>query len=617
MPRSKNYQASQERTAPARSAAAAQMIVPTLPDAGGACIDMVALLGIRSRAVIQQRNLDLSDWLGRGIDAWVWTAVACLKTLLLSGTRQTSTLITAQRALTHFFSYLTDKREVPRVATPAELSPLHVQEFIGWLHLHSQAVGWAAATPRVVYTQVKLVLQEMIAQGFIPSEPTRFFKYGVLPWHDSQSRQTSLSDTEQERLSKAIKTDLAANYHGRLKLIPRDVQALRLLVVAHRQGLNPTPLLELRRDALLPGVLPGTVRIRTHKYRSKRVATSIGRAAPQSEAEMTLSLAEGAVLQQAITSTASLVAEAPAELKQRVWLYRAIGCGRATKGAVISLTHNAMSMAIRALIARHRLLGDDGKPLRLNFSRMRKASFDRAMRVADGNLTITANLLGNTPRVAAAHYATMNDARQAEAAGFMNDDYTELVRSGPAVGGGEHRGPLHVITIQPPKAAHSTTPNTQAENTPVSRCTDTLNGEHAPRDGVNHCERYVMCLFCSSFAIVGTIDELWRLFSFQAFAKAELEFLDATLGLQRTSDDVVEDLRDRYRLAIPFIDDFTQRQFPARNVRQARAKAEAGLHPFWVHQMAASRRARARLPDLERDPAIQPPDVAMGDDHDP
>lgn len=124
----------------------------------------------------------------------------------------------------------------------------------------------------------------------------------------------------------------------------------------------------------------------------------------------------------------------------------------------------------------------------------------------------------------------------------------------------------------------------------------TLSGEHAPRDGHNHCDRYVMCLFCSSFAIVGTADELWRLFSFQAFAEEELKHLESMLGSERTDNDALEDLRDRYRIAIPYIDQFTQRQFSARIVKEARTKTKGGLHPFWTHQMTMSRRARMRTP---------------------
>lgn len=104
-----------------------------------------------------------------------------------------------------------------------------------------------------------------------------------------------------------------------------------------------------------------------------------------------------------------------------------------------------------------------------------------------------------------------------------------------------------------------------------------------------------MCLFCSSFAIVGTADELWRLFSFQMFAQAELDYLDEALGRERTADGLLEDLRDRYRVAIPYIDDFTQRQFARSGVAQARARTASGLHPYWQHQMTMSRRVRSRV----------------------
>jgi hypothetical protein len=94
----------------------------------------------------------------------------------------------------------------------------------------------------------------------------------------------------------------------------------------------------------------------------------------------------------------------------------------------------------------------------------------------------------------------------------------------------------------------------------------------------------------------GTVDELWRLYSYQVFAKEELEYLDSVLGLERTQDDDLEDLRDRYRIAIPYIDQFTMRQFPASVVKAAREKTKEALHPFWIHEMTLSRRARSRMP---------------------
>lgn len=595
MARKKNYQASpvrQEQFRIPRGESAAS----TLSNSEDACIDMVALLGPGARFASSERNIHFTDWLGQGIDAWVFAVIACFRTMLRSGSRETSTVVQYAKSFRVFFSYLTEGRKTPCVVAPEKLSPLHVEAFVAWLLVRKESLNQTAGTTRTAFKNVKAVLLELFAQGHIPGEPTRFFKRGALSWRDSESRQTSLSDAEQERLATAIKVDLVAIHHGRLQLMPSDVQALRLLLVAHRQGGNPTPLLELHRDAMSPGLMPGTIRMRTVKARSRKVRSSVGRAAPgkselkpdEAPAEIVLSLAEGAVLQQAITSTEELVKEAPVQYKNRVWLYRSHERGARTR-TVTCLTTATLRQSINRLIVRHNLLSDNGAVLHLNLSRTRKSFFDRAFRNTDGDLAKTANLLGNTPRVAGAHYSSMNESRKAEAAEFMNEDYVDIMRPNTTVASDL------VIRLKPVEVkAKSSTSDGPLEPTPVSSCKDTLNGEHAPRNGHNYCDRYVMCLFCSSFAIVGSVEELWRLFSFQAFAKAELVCLDEMLGAERTTDDELEDLRDRYRIAIPYIDSFTQRQFPARIIEAARARTEEALHPFWVHQMTLSRRARGR-----------------------
>lgn len=601
MAKKKNYEASEERTAQA-SAASTHPARPK-PSTFDAHIDMVALLGPEARFTEGQKILDLRKRLGFGIDEWVTAAGFCLKTMLLSGSRTTSSVTTYERNLTYLFDYLigrTHSPAAPRPQTPSDLSPLHVQHFIGWLQKRAQAEAWRPSSTRGAYQCVKAVLIGMFSHGFIQGDPSRFFPRGAFTSHGGEGRQTSLSDAEQERLAKAIKSDLVAVHHGRLRLPHSAVQGLRLLLVAHRQGLNPTPLLEMRRDALAPGFLPGTICIRTAKHRNRKIRTSAGRVAragqkiipssdQPSEQELLFDLSEGAVLQEAITSTCDLVEEAPTAQKNRIWLYRSEGSSGALKrGEVTCLNKGSLEWFISGLIKRHDLLGDDGDPLRLNLTRLRKSRFDRALRAADGDIAITANLMGNTPRVAGTHYPSMNEARKAEAAGFMNNDYTALMRVEGQLG---QRHELRPVQVHPFKVRKDGTLPTP---TPVSGCQDSIGGDHAPHDGHTHCDRYVMCLFCSSFAIVGTIDELWRLFSFQAFAKAELRYLDETLGTERTADDLIEDLRDRYRVAIPYIDDFTQRQFARSRVAQAHAKTAAGLHPFWQHQMTMTRRARIR-----------------------
>lgn len=612
MPRTKNYMASEACAAKAISCPG--RADEAKPCADDARVDMTALLKQGARFGGPTRTLDLRAWLGRGIDAWVFATTACLRAMLLSGARETESVATYFNCVKYLFAYLTTESQMwsgPRPQAPSELVPLHIQHFVGWLQKLAQGRGWSPASTHSAYRAIKAVIFEMFAQGFIAGEPFRLFPRGTLTWCDGGSRQTSLSDAEQERLAKAIKSDLVAIHHGRLALAPSVVQAIRLLVVAHRQGLNLTPLLEMRRDALMPGLLPGTIRIQTVKHRSKKIRWAAGRAAPSrqpSEDDILLDLSEGAVLQQAIACTRDLVVEAPAALKNRIWLYRAARSKNV--GRVTCLTANTLQWAIRNLIQRHRLLGDDGKRLRINLSRLRKSRFDRALRAADGDMAITANLMGNTPRVAAMNYPSMNYARQAEAAAFMNSDYTAMMRA--AGNGGEKPG-IWLHEVRPFSRTKDRSSSELPSQTPVSSCMDTIGGEHAPKDGHSHCDRYVMCLFCSSFAIVGTVDELWRLFSFQKFARSELDYMDDALGAERTENEHLEELRDRYRLTIPYIDDFTQRQFARSRVARARAKTEAGLHPYWRHQMTMSRRARSGVVTVERGAAGQQGDAGTGD----
>lgn len=568
-----------------------------------AVIDMFSLLGPSARYSSSERKINLSGWLNRGIDNWVLATIFCFKAMLLSGARETSTVVQYCKSVRIFFSFLTSGSRESRIAAPEDFSPLHVKWFVEWLRIRGEGGSETVGTTRNIFKNVKSILIEMFAQGYIVGDKSRFFKRNSLPWKDSESRQTSLSDAEQERLAKAIKADLVASYHKRVELCSSDVQALRLLLVAHRQGANPTPLLELQRDALAPGLLPGTIRVRTAKARSRKIRSGVGRATPaniqfetesgeERPAEIIFGLAEGAVLQQAITETEVLIADAPPRYKNRVWLYRAQPVG-STEPFVTCLTGATIRQAISRLVTRHQLRADNGERLRLNLSRTRKSYFDRAFRTTDGDLVKTANLMGNTPRVAGANYPSMNESRKAEAAEFMNQEYIELMRAK------SDSQQSRLMPVQPIKifaaGSEGTGPSVITPiSTPVSACINTLNGEHAPGNGHTHCDRYVMCLFCSSFAIVGSADELWRLFSFQEFAKGELKYLDDVLGKELTEDDELEELRDRYRIAIPYIDDFTKKQFPPRVVNEARDKTEMSLHPFWNHQATMSRRARAQ-----------------------
>lgn len=580
--------------------------------------DIVELLGEQIRlAGSALRTFDLTHWLGRGIDEWVFAAIHCLKTILLRGDRQPATVTNYLNDIQKLFSFLTsvfhedtEMQPIRQPQAPANLTPSHIAAFTDWIINFNQRQGRPQESTRKTVSNLKSVIHEMIELGMIngPLE-TYFPKRAVRRDQINERGETALTEAEQQRLSMAIKSDLSDLHHNRIALSQGHIQALRLMVIAHRQGLNPTPLLELQRDALLPGLVPGTIRIRTAKYRSRKIRTSVGRARTHTptesagaadgvadiHSEIVFSLSEGAVLQQAIESTRELARDAPRHLKNRVWLYRSEQAQ--SKGTITCLTASALKTATRELLRRHNLLSDDGSKLRLNLSRLRKSFFSRAMRTTENDLLVTANLMGNTPSVSAINYSSITDVEKAEAASFMNEDYLSMMRlrkSPQGIKEALESDSLQASELKPVKITRVKRPSQDAVETPISHCQDSLHGEHSPKDGSNHCSRYVMCLFCASFAVVGAVDELWRLFSFQAFARAELEYIEGTLMAKHPAESAIEDLRDRYRVAIPYIDDFTARQFSRLAVEKARKKTAERMHPYWEYQVRISRAARDR-----------------------
>jgi hypothetical protein len=250
---------------------------------GNPDIDMVALLGSDTRFSSSARSIVLSSQLGRGVDEWVFAVSASIKSLLLAG-KATVSAVNCSKAMTKFNDFLTqgalkDAEGIrllsSRPASPNHLKPLHIEQFIEFLKKAGVANGDSKSTTRNIYQGVKTTVLSMFSLSLIPGEPYRFFRPSVFG-RDGESDITSMSDDEQERLASVIKNDLSAIHHGRLQVTMRELQALRLLVVAHRMGYNTTPLLELTRDSIQPGLLPGTIRIRTVKGRGKKIASLMG-----------------------------------------------------------------------------------------------------------------------------------------------------------------------------------------------------------------------------------------------------------------------------------------------------------------------------------------------------
>ena len=177
----------------------------------------------------------------------------------------------------------------------------------------------------------------------------------------------------------------------------------------------------------------------------------------------------------------------------------------------------------------------------------------RLWKLSGGDILEVSSVMGHTPGVADNHYLKINDEIKTEGATFVGEAFPDKLRG------------IHV------------TP------TPPGGCKDSLYGSRAPKDGVNHCSEFIHCLGCPSYAIVGTQEDLYRLFSYQQFLYAEVEYF---------LTDEWEAWRRRQFDYIKLINEFTSRKFDAALVKRAKAKAELSPHLFWAKKIEFMKKRR-------------------------
>ncbi|RAR25739.1 hypothetical protein DP092_26535, partial [Pseudomonas sp. MDMC224] len=167
--------------------------------------------------------------------------------------------------------------------------------------------------------------------------------------------------------------------------------AYALLVVALHTGRNTTPLLEMRTDCLRAHPKEGIEFLVVFKRRgftsskvALRTSSSVNRIV---ESMPTLRATVAQLIRRVVDLTADLRREAPADIRDRVWLYRR---SRDSERRVSALTYGTLEEAIKKLVKTYDLRGDNGDPMRVNVSRLRKTFVNRVYEILDGDVVATA-----------------------------------------------------------------------------------------------------------------------------------------------------------------------------------------------------------------------------------
>lgn len=534
MPRSKNYRTTR-LTTPANG-----------PD--DAPFDPVIKLPENPR---NHRKIDLRPYIGQGVDAWVRAFASVLRSLMASGNFTVSSIASLHsNGIRYFMAFLIDGPLHFPPKTPEKLSAYDLNRYVARL----KARYPNGSTAKNCYAALKTVLTGLADYGFIhaaldellPANP--FPKSGI-----TLAGEKPLTSGEMERLASAAKSDLIAIHQGRFDGPDSEAMGVLALITAMRTGINATPLMEMGRDCLTPHpFMPSLMLVHSVKRRGQGAQSHSVRQTALHDKQTTIRMDGVAVLRKALELSESLVDLAPDELKNRIWLFRHGQPGRSQ--SVSCLNTAATSTAFRNFVKRHGLFGDGGAPMHVTLAGLRKTMENRLWKLSDGDLVAVAAIMGHAPQVADNHYLELDEETKAEGARFIGTAFADALR-------GAHLAP-----------------------TPNGSCQNSLHGSLAPKDGKTHCEQFMHCLSCPSYAIVGTHADLYRLFSFQVFLSQEIDYFNSAEWA---------DWRDHHRRLINLIDRFTHDKFANDLVDGAKAAALVKPHPFWAaktRQLNASKR---------------------------
>jgi hypothetical protein len=508
------------------------------------------------RNPLRPRRFDFAPWYGVGIDAVTY---ACQRQIERFLDKQDSNVEVATvvgyccGGLRRFFEYLVmQSAAMHRALRLVDIT----RDLVDGYLLFLRDKGIATTSQRTTYYFTKAVLTALGRRGIITlidaGDNATFPKNPFPNVSLEGTGERPLTLTQRKAFTVAVKTAVKP-------LLSEDeapsgtILAYALLIVALHTGRNATSLLEMPIDCLRPHPKDATEFLVLYKRRGHTSSKVVLRAQSTVdrvvESTPTLRPTVAQLIRRVIELTSKLRDQAPADIRNRVWLYRSNG---ENPGQITALTFGALWYAVGKLVSVYQLRDNDGKPMRINVSRLRKTFVNRVHEILDGDIVATAIAAGNTPENASRHYLRPGEDAKKNWR-FMGTCLVEELMKG-TLGA--------------------------TELTPVGRCSDNKTGEYAPKRGGAVCQSFLNCLRCRNYVVAG--DDLWRLYSFYWRILREQPRVDKRRWERHLSH--IPRLIER-----DVIDAGLKRKiFKQAQVDAARERARHDPHPFWASQTIIS-----------------------------
>lgn len=499
----------------------------------------------------RSRSFDFSRWYGAGTDAITYSCQRQIERFLAGqdGSVQHSTVTTyCRNGLRNFLDYCVLRATAfGRDLVMADVDRDLIDGYLGFI----AGKGLKNTAQKSLYTHTKPVLLALGKRGLFPlitSGDKTTFPRNPFPNNNRKTKgEIALSQRERQAVTKALRQEIKPIWANDGPLTA-ELLVYALLVVALHTGRNTTPLLEMGRDCLHPHPKDNTVFLVLWKRRGYNTNKVALRAqsdnAPLLESTPSLRTNVELLIRRVMARTEPLDGDAPNHYKGRVWLYR-IPTNKCV-GQVTALTDGVLAWAIKRLVDRHSLIDSDGKPLRLNISRLRKTFSNRIFELTDGDLATTAAALGNTPQVTDQNYLKPDDTARRNWQ-FMGEVLVQELL-GRTIGA-TYKG------------------------TPMGHCADPEYGQYAPKREGATCINFMNCLRCKHYAV--TAEDLYKLFSFYFRVLAERSRMDKQRWAKKYAH--IPRLIEHYIIT----EGLRRGTFKAAAVDAARARARTQPHPFW------------------------------------
>jgi len=480
---------------------------------------------------------DFSKYYGKGYDEIVFAIQTTISHLIDESSKSNklspATLVNyCVGGVTRFLTFC----ELVAAAFDRELLLSDISKNLIDRYLSFLAEGTSKVTSqKAIFAQLKSVMIAMVKLGLLKADKRHIFPRNPHPnLKRAYKGKKPLSSKEMGRVSQALAKELRQIKQGTEPLNSYEA-IVCMLAISMRTGINPTPLVDLSCDCLQPHPLK-TDRKLLISFKRRGVATHI---TPIRNSEE-LSLLNTVMMD--VAAMIEMVSERNRSVREasgtsKLWAIQREHRNACDHPTLVSFSN--LSNMIIEFSQRNSLLDDDGKPLVLNLSRLRKSYINRIWGLSGQDPIVTAAMGNHSLNVSNNHYLDAPPEAEKNFSLLGEIRVKELLEKDSDV---------------------------SISNTPVAQCKDSLNGHRAPKNG-EHCTDFLSCFRCKSFVV--TKDDLYRVYSLYWLLISERN----AIGTKRWSR--------FYSHIIRIIDNDIATKFEAGTVKDVKAMAKEKPHLYW------------------------------------